>query len=262
MVEHKTVNDLNRRVQQAILVWFIFILLNLMLNRAIPLLVGVDQLTWTYSMVKDILIHLLIYGGLFLVAPLILTKGWESARQPGFIFPLLIAVLALTLRPLAHPAAAVVVVVLAYLHGRYNLDDLGIRSHGWRGDLIAILLLGALSLSATLLRPPPHTITAGDAIMAGLDRLFANPASTVENLFYFGFLAERLSYKTGRWTAPLVGLMYTVHEMSNPEYWYENMNFVFTFVGVTAFTAIYLWRRSTVVIWLSDGLNRFLQSLI
>jgi hypothetical protein len=56
------------------------------------------------------------------------------------------------------------------------------------------------------------------ALLTALDRLFANPASSVENLFYFGFLTERLSYRTGKWLTPLlIGLMYTAHEMSNPE---------------------------------------------
>jgi Na+-transporting NADH:ubiquinone oxidoreductase subunit NqrB len=98
--------------------------------------------------------------------------------------------------------------------------------------------------------------------MVMLDRLFANPASTVENLFYFGFLTERLSLKTGRWLTPLlVGLMYMAHEMTNPEYWYESMNFILPFVGVAIFAAIYLWRRSAVVIWLGDGLYRFVGNL-
>jgi hypothetical protein len=99
-------------------------------------------------------------------------------------------------------------------------------------------------------------------MLAGVNRLFANPASTVENMFYFGFLSERLSYKTGKWLTPLViGAMYTAHEMSNPEYWYANMNFVFTFVGITLLTAVYLWRRSIVAIWLGDGVGRFLTRL-
>jgi hypothetical protein len=95
-----------------------------------------------------------------------------------------------------------------------------------------------------------------------LHRLFANPASTVENLFYFGFLTERLSLKAGRWLTPLlIGLMYTAHEMTNPEYWYEDMNFLLPFVGVAIFAFIYLWRRSVVAIWLGDGLYRFVSNL-
>jgi Na+-transporting NADH:ubiquinone oxidoreductase subunit NqrB len=87
--------------------------------------------------------------------------------------------------------------------------------------------------------------------------LFANPASSIESFFYFGFLAERLSHKTGRWLTPLlIGLMYSVHEMTNPEYWYEGMNFWLVFVGVAITAAIYLWRRNVVVIWLGSGLGR------
>ena len=105
-----------------------------------------------------------------------------------------------------------------------------------------------------------HLPAAG--LQAAFNRLFANPASTVENLFYFGFLTEQLSRRTGGWlTPPLVGLMYTAHEMSNPEYWYGGANFVLIFVGVTIWAAIYLWRRSAVVIWLGDGLYRLVGSL-
>jgi hypothetical protein len=92
--------------------------------------------------------------------------------------------------------------------------------------------------------------------------LFANPASTAENLFYFGFLAERLSGKIGKRLTPLlIALMHTVHEMSNPEYWYEGVPFVLIYIGVAIITTIYLWRRSIIVIWLGDGLGRFLTGL-
>jgi hypothetical protein len=56
--------------------------------------------------------------------------------------------------------------------------------------------------------------------------------------------------------------MYTIHEMTNPEYWYEDMAFVFTFVAVTAAAALYLWRRSVLVIWLSDGVSRLIMRLL
>jgi hypothetical protein len=112
------------------------------------------------------------------------------------------------------------------------------------------------------MRPSPIPFSLPNGILAGLNRLFANPASTAENLFYFGFLTERLSGKTGKWlTPPLIGAMYTVHEMSNPEYWYGGMSFGLIFIGVTIMTAIYLWRRSVVVTWLSDGLGRFVSSM-
>ncbi|HEY4691629.1 MAG TPA: hypothetical protein VIK33_20135 [Anaerolineae bacterium] len=50
--------------------------------------------------------------------------------------------------------------------------------------------------------------------------------------------------------------MYTAHEMSNPEYWYEGVSFVLVFLGVTVIAALYLWRRSAVVVWLGDGLGK------
>jgi Na+-transporting NADH:ubiquinone oxidoreductase subunit NqrB len=75
-------------------------------------------------------------------------------------------------------------------------------------------------------------------------------------------MTERLAPKFGRWWTPvLIGLMYMVHEMTNPEYWYEGMFFPIIFIGVAIFAMIYLWRRSVVVIWLGDGLGRFLINL-
>jgi len=37
--------------------------------------------------------------------------------------------------------------------------------------------------------------------------------------------------------------------------------FVTIFFGVTVSAAIYLWRRSVVVIWCGDGLQRFITTL-
>ena len=59
----------------------------------------------------------------------------------------------------------------------------------------------------------------------------------------------------------LMRLVVTAHEMSNPEYWYEGYSFVLVFIGVTIVTAVYLWRRSVVTIWLGDGLGRFVEQL-
>jgi hypothetical protein len=189
---------------------------------------------------------------------LILTKGWTTVRQPAFLLPLLVAVVGITLRPFVQYAPVLTLVVLAYLHWSFDLSDLGFRSRGWKGDVLAIILFGLLSLVTPLLQSGPHVLAPVNAFTASLDRLFANPASTTENLFYFGFLTERLSFKTGRWFTPLlIAAMYTTHEMSNPEYWYGGTSFVLIFVGVVIVAAIYLWRRSVVVTWLSDGLRWF-----
>ena len=88
--------------------------------------------------------------------------------------------------------------MLAYLHWRYDLSDSGIRSRGWRGDLFAILLMGSLALVPLLLRRSLDPLTPAVAFVAGLNRLLANPASTVENMFYFGFITEQLSHRMGR----------------------------------------------------------------
>lgn len=112
----------------------------------------------------------------------------------------------------------------------------------------------------------PHSLDYQDlfasALATGIDRFIFNPASTVENLFYFGFLAERLRVKLGRfWTPVLIGTMYGFHEMTNTEYWYEGRFFPLIFIGVAVFTAIYLWRRNVIAIWVGDGLGKFISRL-
>jgi len=85
---------------------------------------------------------------------------------------------------------------------------LGRDLHAWTASPIAVLLIALLSGARRFFNSDPFSFDPFGAVLAGLDRLFLNPASTTENLFYFGFLAERLSWKFGRWaTALLVGLM-------------------------------------------------------
>ena len=219
--------------------------------------------SWTASPTKDVLISLVVYSGFFLIAPLILTKGLETVRKPGFLIPLLVAVVAVSLRTYYRPVAALAVIMLVYLHWRFDLSELGIRSRGWRGDCIAVLLVGLIYSIPRLYEPISlSSFVPGAAFLLAIDRMFANPATTTENLFYFGFLAERLSFNTGRWLTPLIiASMYTLQEMSNPEYWYEGMAFYLVFIGVALLTLIYLWRRSIVVLWLGDGLGRFVRNL-
>ncbi len=42
---------------------------------------------------------------------------------------------------------------------------------------------------------------------------------------------------------------------------FNGMSFALIFIGVSLWAAIYLWRRSAVVIWLGDGLHRFVLNL-
>lgn len=243
---------------QALVLWVVFFLLNSLINGTLPFMFGRDLKSWSQSATKFILVGFVVYAMLFLVVPLILIKGWETVRQKSFLLPLSLAVIATTFSLVFWGINVITVIVLAFLHWRFDLSDYGVRSRGWRGDIIAILIIGLLGLIPVLMRSAPLSFSPTAGLLAALNRLFANPASTVENLFYFGFLTERLSWKTGRWlTPPLIGLMYGAHEMSNPEYWYEQMNFAIPFLGVTIWAAIYLWRRSVVVIWLGDGLYRF-----
>lgn len=262
VIENEPKIDVQSQAMQALYLWGVFIALAIIINGTIPFILGFDLHAWTYSPLKSVAFNLIIYGGLFLVIPLALTKGWATVRRPAFFLPLIVAVLAMTLRPFFRPTAALAVIILIYLHWRFDLSKLGIQSCGWKSDIIAILLFGLIYLAPSLLQSNPIPSDPGNAFLASLDRLFLNPASTTEYLFYFGFLAERLSHKTGKWMTPLIiAAMYTAHEMSNPEYWYEGMKFPLIFVGVALMATIYLWRRSIVVIWLGDGLGRFVSRL-
>ena len=253
--------DENQRANQALVVWAVFIITAILINGTIPFASGSDMHAWTASATKDVLFNILTYSGLYLVIPFILTKKWETVRQPGFLLPLIVAILAMTGRTYVRPVAAIAVVVFVYLHWRYDLSDLGFRSRGWRGDMLAVLLIALLAVLPTLLSPGPISFAPRAAFLAMLDRLFANPASTTENLFYFGFMTERLCPKFGKlWTPVIIGLMYLAHEMTNPEYWYEGVFFPLIFIGVALYAVIYLWRRSVIVIWLGDGLGRFLRT--
>ncbi len=254
--------DKGRQARQALIVWIVFFVLLVLFNGTIPFALGADLRAWTSSPAKLIPFGFVFYGVLFLAVPLTLIKGWNTVRRPAFLVPLAIGILGMTFWHYFSPGVTVTVAVLAYLHWRFDLSGYGIRSNGWKGDLAAILVMGLLGAVPVLMRGSFSAIFPGSAVVAALTRLFANPASSAENLFYFGFLAERLSYKTGKWlTPPLIALMYTAHEMSNPEYWYGGMAFGVVFVGIALWTAIYLWRRSAAVIWIGDGLYRFVLAL-
>jgi hypothetical protein len=232
------------------------------LNGTIPFLLGADLHAWTQSPVKSVLFSFFLYSILFLVIPLVIVKGWKTVRQPAFLLPLGFAVVAITVWRFIWGSPAIAVLVLACLHARFDLSELGFRSLGWKGDLVAILLIGLLGAVPALLQSGPHSFSIGSGLQAAAERLFANPASSMENLFYFGFLTERLSYRFGtRLTPFLIGLMYTTHEMTNPEYWYGGTSFVLILIGVTIWAAIYLARRNVVAIWLGDGLYRFVGKL-
>jgi hypothetical protein len=248
--------------QHALTLWITFIVVAIAINGTLSFALGADNHEWVYSPMHNFLSGLVVYGILFTVFPLVIVKGWQTVRQPRFILPLLSAVIALALWNMVRGIAVIGVLVLAYLHWQYDLSELGIRSNGWKGDIAAILLLGLLSVLPSLFRPFAFS-SPTNALLAMLDRLFANPASSIENMFYFGFLTERISQKTGKWLTPfLIALMYTAHEMTNPEYWYENVDFVMVYISVMVAAFFYLWRRSAIVIWLGDGLGRFARTLL
>lgn len=124
------------------------------------------------------------------------------------------------------------------MHWRFDLSELGFKTKGWKGDGFAILIAGSLALLHALASSSILRVAFLPAVYATAFRMFGNPASTVESLFYFGFLTERIGRQWNRYAVPfLVGATYTVHEISNPEYWYEGMPFALVFIGVTLFAA-------------------------
>ncbi len=247
--------------RQALIVWGIFFIINVIVNGTIPFIMGTDMHTWKSSTTSNLLYGLVQYGIMFLVVPMILVKGWQTARQPAFLFPLILAVLAITFSLIYRGIMAFALLIIIYLHFRFDLSDIGIRLRGGMGDIIAILIIGLLYAVPSLM-DGTYALDWASALFVGMDRWFANPASSVENMFYFGFLTERLFPKTGRLFTPLlIGAMYTAHEMTNPGYWYRGMNFSLVFIGIAVCTSVYLWRRSVVIIWFGDGLSRLIGKL-
>jgi hypothetical protein len=245
--------------KSAIKVWLLFFVVLVGINGTIPFILGYDMHAWTASTAKVLLVGFVIYGGFSLVVPLFVIKGSNAVRRPAFLVPLAVAVVGVGLWYVLPYSAALALASLAYLHRRFDLSGYGIKSKGWKGDVAAILLLGLLESVAVFFQPGPLSISLASGAVAGVYRLFANPASTVENFFYFGFITERLSQKTGRFLTPLlIGAMYTAHEMSNPEYWYNGTPFAIEFVGITLIAFLYIWRRNVIPIWLGDGLGKFL----
>jgi hypothetical protein len=252
-----------KKARQALIIWAFFFAATVFLNLLIPLALGLNLHDWTYSNTKGILLFSIDYAGFFLILPLLLTKGWSTFKKPSFILPVAAAAVSVVLWYPVHYIATIAVIVYIYLHWKFDLSELGFRSRGWKGDAAAIALVGSLGLLQTLASSSILEITVLPAIFATAFRMFGNPASTVENLFYFGFLTDRIGKRLNRYAVPLlIGSLYTLHEMTNPEYWYEGLPFTFVFIGVTLVAAVYLWRKSIVVIWLSDGLQWFLSRLI
>ncbi len=248
-------------VKQALWLWAVFLALAVLTNGTIPFMLGADLHAWAFSR-ESFFVTSLIYAGIFWVAVLVLVKGLETVRRSDFLIPMLLACGGFVLWPFFPFAAAIFWPVLPYLHRRYDLTELGLRSRGWRGDVIAVVLLSLVLLVFSVLRGGLSSFDVAGAAAAVVYRTLGNPAFTAENLFYFGFLTDRVSKKTGKWLTPiLVGGMYTLHEMTNPQYWYTGMYFPATFIAVTLVAAAYVRRRSMAVVWGADALSRFITYL-
>lgn len=247
---------------QAFLLWVVFMAVNVVHHGTIQFILGSDMQGWVYSSTHLALSGFLVYGLIFLVAPLIMVKGWQTVRQPAFLIPLAAAVVSASLWSSLRGIGLVIILALVYLHLRFDLSEFGLRSSGWRGDITATIAVCALYLVPRLLKPIGG-LDPQAGLAAGAFRMLGNPATSAEYFFYFGFLASRLSasFRSGP-TSVAVGLMYMLHEMTNPEYWYEGTEFAMLFVGVSIACAIYLWRRSLLPIWLGDGLARTIGALL
>ncbi|MHA1959829.1 MAG: hypothetical protein ACW99U_06340 [Candidatus Thorarchaeota archaeon] len=255
---------IDQKANEALLVWTVFFFTGVVIHGTVPFLLGWDMTSWTYSPTKTLLASFVSYSLLFLGVPLLLTKGGETVLRPSFLVPLLVAMISISLWSFFRGIAAISILVIVYLHWRFDLSELGIRSRGYKGDIGAVLITLVLNLSLALFgQDTLYVLDLEFGLRMGLDRLFANPASSIESLFYFGFLAERLSQRFGGWkTILMVATMYALHEMRNPEYWYEGMMFGWVFVTVAVVTVIYLWRRSVTVIWLGDGAQKTIGALL
>lgn len=252
-----------KKAYQAFLIWILFFVVTVTINLLIPLVFNLNLHDWTYSNTKGLLLFSINYAGFFLVLPLLLTQGWSTFKKLSFLLPVIAAAISVIVWYPLHYIATIAVIVYFYLHWRFDLSELGFRSKGWKSDVFAILIVGVLGLLQGLASSSIMQFNVLFALSATIFRMFGNPASTVENVFYFGFLTDRISKQLNRYAVPLlIGSMYTLHEISNPEYWYEGLPFVYVFIGVSLFAAIYLWRKSSIVIWLSDGLQWFLSRLI
>ena len=255
--------DTEHKARQALLIWIVFIIILVILNGTIPFALGTDMREWSISNTRLFLISFIIYGGVFLVIPLIIVKGWKTVRQPGFLIPLIIAVLATSLWFYYRGIGVVAIFVLVYLHRKFNLSELGIRTYGWKGDIFAIILSGSLRLILLYFQGPVLLYSPGKAIFSALWIMMTDPTMSLRILFYFGFLTERISCDAGKWLTPiLIGLMFTTHEMTNPGYWYVGMDFPRVFIIITFFAFLYVWRRSVIMIWLGHGLEIFITRLI
>ncbi|HEX8990935.1 MAG TPA: hypothetical protein VF784_04605, partial [Anaerolineales bacterium] len=77
--------------RQALIVWCVFFVLVVAFNGIIPFALGADLHAWTASPLKSALFAFIFYAVLFLAVPLVLIKGWDTVRRPGFLLPLGIA---------------------------------------------------------------------------------------------------------------------------------------------------------------------------
>ncbi|TLN02138.1 hypothetical protein FDZ71_13245, partial [bacterium] len=164
-------------VKHALFLWSVFFALAVLTNGTIPFMRGADLRAWAFSK-ESLFVTSLIYAGVFWVAVLIVIKGWHTVRKSGFLIPMLIACVGFVLWPLFSFAAAVFWLVLPYLHRRYDLTELGLKSRGWRGDAAAVALLGLITFIFSLPGNGLASLDMAKAVTAVVYRVLGNPAFT------------------------------------------------------------------------------------
>jgi len=138
--------EIDKKARQAVYIWIAFFIATVLINGTILFAIGIDTYAWTYSTLKGLLLFTVNYAGFFLVVPLILTKGWKTFRKPSFLLPMAAAAVSVVLWYPIHYIATIAIVVYIYLHWRFDLSELGFRTRGWKGDILATLLFGSLGL--------------------------------------------------------------------------------------------------------------------
>ncbi len=242
-----------------LIMWFIFIILLVIMNKTIYFIFGIDVKDWTNSKIKSLLINVIIYGFVFFIIPILYVKKNDIKGNWILISCLLCGLLGLFLSTYSKWFNLLLFISVFILLLRGDLYNLGFEKIKiWEYIIMSIIYILLYSIPS-LFSWGNSNNNLNNTIISVIDRMFLNPASTVEYIFYYGFLGKRLILILGKILTPIIlGLMYVLHEMSNPEYWYENVNFLFIFIGVSIVSVLFFWKKNLIPVWIGDGIGRFI----
>lgn len=263
MIKTKLINLFESEHKFIILIWFVFIFLAIIFNRTIQFIFGFDVKNWTYSTLKSLLFNIFIYGIVFYIIPIFYTNRKNLKWNWLIYICSFLSILGLGLSIYSRWFNILLYISVVILIIKGYLTNLGFERIKFWEFILLTIFYGILYLIPVLVTRSNQNLTINDAISSLIDRMFLNPASTVEFIFYFGFIGKRLSLMLGKIITPIaLGLMYTIHEISNPEYWFENINFIFIPFGIAIFSYIFLWKKNLIPIWIADGIGRFIAKVI